>query len=170
MSQQTTKIYKRINQRLKQLRRVRKNVTHSAAETVYVSMIEPISLYCAPIYAGIYSYVSKLKKLKDKAKNTVRLTNHDNIERKIKIRTATEAFKYLNDIKNNGTVTNFNYFNHSIGTRGNGNRLVVLKSTNEAGRKSFIIQSALTYSLLPGILRKENSICRFKRILAETKF
>ena len=121
------------------------------------------------MYAGIYSYVSKLKKLEDKAKNTVRLTNHDNIERKIKIRTATEAFKYLNDIKNNGTVTNFNYFNHSIGTRGNGNRLV-LKSTNEAGRKSFIIQGALTYNLLPGVLMKENSICRFKRILAETKF
>ena len=72
-SQQTTKIYKRINQRLKQLRRVRKNLTHSAAETIYVSMIEPISLYCAPIYAGIYSYVNKLKKLEDKAKNIVRL-------------------------------------------------------------------------------------------------
>ena len=170
MSQQTTKTYKRINQRLKQLRRVRKNLTHSAAETVYVSMIEPISLYCAPIYAGIYSCVSKLLKLEGKAKNTVRLTNHDNIERKIKIRTATEVFKYLNGIKNNGTVINFNYFNHSIGTRGNGNRLVVLKSTNEAGRKSFIIQGALTYNLLPGVLMKENSICRFKRILAETKF
>ena len=151
MSQQTTKIYKRINQRLKQLRRVRKNVTHSAAETVYVSMIEPISLYCAPIYAGIYSCVSKLLKLEGKAKNTARLTNHDNIERKIKIRTATEVFKYLNGIKKNETVINFNYFNHSIGTRGNGNRLAVPKSANEAGPKSFIIQGALTYSLLSGI-------------------
>ena len=73
MSQQTTKICKRIIQRLKQLRRVRKNLTHSAPETIYVSMIEPISLYCAPIYAGIYSYVNKLKKLEDKAKNIVRL-------------------------------------------------------------------------------------------------
>ena len=73
MSQQTTKIYKRIHQRLKQLRRGRKNLTHSAAERIYVSMIEPISLYCAPIYAGIYSYVNKLKKLEDKAKNIVRL-------------------------------------------------------------------------------------------------
>ena len=58
--------------------------------------MEPISLYCAPIYAGIYSYVNKLKKLEHKAKNTVSLTNHDNIERKIKIRTATEVFKSLN--------------------------------------------------------------------------
>ena len=76
----------------------------------------------------------------------------------------------MNGIKKNETVINFNYFNHSIGTRGNGNRLAVPKSTNEAGRKSFIIQGALTYNLLPGVLMKENSICRFKRILAETKF
>ena len=92
MSQQMTKIYKRINQRLKQLRRVRKNLTRSAAETIYVCMIELISLYCAPIYAGIYFHVKKLKKLEDKAKNTVSLTNHDNIEVKIKTRTATEVF------------------------------------------------------------------------------
>ena len=170
MSQQSTKIYKRINQRLKQLRRVRKNLTHSADETTYVSKIEPISLYCALIHPDIYSYVNKLQKSEDKAKNTVRLTNHDNIERKIKIRTATEVFKYLNGIKKNETVINFNYFNHSIGTRGNGNRLAVPKSTNEAGRKSFIIQGALVYNFLPGIFRKENSICRFKRILAAAKF
>ena len=156
-----TKIYKRINQSLKQLRRVGKNLTHSAAETNYMSMIEPISLHCAPIYAGIYSHVNKLKKLEDKSKNTARLTNHDTIERKIKIWTATEMFKYLSGIKKNGIVTNFNFFNHSIGTRGNGNWLVVRKSINEAGRKSFIIQGAVTYSLLPGILRKENSISRF---------
>ena len=60
MSQQTTKIYKRINQRLKQLRRVRKTVTNSTAETIYVSMVEPISLYGTPIYACIYSYLNKL--------------------------------------------------------------------------------------------------------------
>ena len=122
------------------------------------------------IYAGNFSNTNKLKKLEDKAKHTVRLTNHNNIERKIKIRTATEVFKYLNGIKKNDTVVNFNYFNHSIGKTGNGNRLVVPKSTNEAGRKSFIIQGALVYNLLPGIFRKENSICRFKRILAAAKF
>ena len=99
------------------------------------------------------------------------LTNHDNIDRKkIKIRTATEVLKYLNGIKKNDTVIDFNYLNHSIGTRGNGNRLGVPKSTNKVRRKSLIFQGALTYNLLPGILRKENSICRFKRILAETKF
>ena len=100
----------------------------------------------------------------------MRLINHDNIGRKIKIRTAKEVFKYLNGIKKNGTVINFNYFNQSIGTRGNENRLVLPKSTDEARRKPFIVQGTLTYSLLPGILSKENSICRFKKILAETKF
>ena len=79
MSQQTTKIYKRINQRLKKLRTVRKNLTYSAAETIYVSMIELIPLYCAPIYAGIYSCVNKLKKSADKTKKIVSLTKHDNI-------------------------------------------------------------------------------------------
>ena len=68
MYQQTTKIYKRINRRLKQLREVRKNLTHSAPEIIHVSMVEAISLYCAPIHAGIYSYVNKLKKLDGKAK------------------------------------------------------------------------------------------------------
>ena len=62
-------------------------------------MIERFSLYCAPIYSAIYSYVNKLKKLEDKAKSTVSLTNHHNIKREIKIRTATEVFKYLNGIK-----------------------------------------------------------------------
>ena len=84
-------------------------------------MIERFSLYCAPIYSAIYSYVNKLKKLEDKAKSTVSLTNHNNIKREIKIRTATEVFKYLNGIKKNDIVVNFNYFNHSIDTRGNGN-------------------------------------------------
>ena len=99
------------------------------------------------------------------------LTNHDNIDReKIKIRNATEVLKYLNGIKKNDTVIDFNYFNNSIGTRGNGNRLGVPKSTNKVRQKSLTFQGALTYNLLPGILRKENSICRFKRILAETKF
>ena len=62
-------------------------------------MIERFSLYCAPIYGAIYSYVNKLKKLEDKTKSTVSLTNHNNIKRKIKIGTATEVFKYLNGIK-----------------------------------------------------------------------
>ena len=78
-------------------------------------MIQSISLYSAPIYAGIYSYINKLKKLEDKAKNTVRLA--DNIERKIKIRTATEVFIFLIGIKKNDTVINFNSFNHSIDAR-----------------------------------------------------
>ena len=121
MSQQTTKIYKRINQCLKKLRRVRKNVTNSTAETIFISMVEPISLYGTPIYACIYSYLNKLKKLEAKTKNTVRLINHDNIGRKMKIRTAKEVFKYFNGIKKNDTVINFNYFNHSIGMRGNEN-------------------------------------------------
>ena len=63
-------------------------------------MIEPMSLYCAPVYAGIYSYINKLKKLEDKGKNI----SYDNIERKIKIRTATEVFKCLNGIKKNDSV------------------------------------------------------------------
>ena len=68
MYQQTTKIYKRINQFLKQLGRLRKSLAHSAAKTMCVSMIQTISLYCAPIHAGIYSYVNKLKKLEAKQK------------------------------------------------------------------------------------------------------
>ena len=98
------------------------------------------------------------------------LTNHDNFERKVKIRPATEVSKYLNGIKKNDTVINFNYFDHSISVRGNGNCLVLPKSTNEAGRKSFIIQGALICNLLPGILREENTTCGCNWILAETKF
>ena len=70
----------------------------------------------------------------------------------------------MNGIKKNNDIINFKCFNHTIGTRGNGNRLIVPKSKNEAGRKSFIIQGALTFNMLPDNLRKEISICRFKSI------
>ena len=70
----------------------------------------------------------------------MRLTSHYNIERKIKICTATQVSKYLNFIKKNDTAMKFNYFNHCIITRGSGNRVLVPKSASKAGRRCTNIQ------------------------------
>ena len=64
----------------------------------------------------------------------------------------------------------FEKFHHGIGTRGNDNRFVIPKFKTEAGRKSFIVQGALVFNILPELIRKENSICRFKRLLSEFNF
>ena len=44
----------------------------------------------------------------------------------------------------NGDIIRFEHFHHCIGTRGNGNRLVIPRSKTEAGRRSFIVQGALS--------------------------
>ena len=129
-------------------------------------MIEPIALYCAPIYPGITSYINKLTNLEDKGYRIINCTKPKSFDSKIKERTATEVFKYLNKIKNNEIIT-FSTFNHSIGTRGNGNRLIIPKSINEAGRKSFTIQGALAYNMLPVSTRNQSSLCMFKRDLKD---
>ena len=148
MSDQTSKVHKRVNQRVNLLKRVRINLSPSAAQTIYNSMIEPIAFYCAPIYSGIAPFINKLTILENKVHTVINCPKRNKFENKIKQRTVVEVFKYLHGIKKNEPTINFELFNHSFGTRGNGNRLVVPKSKNEAGRRSFVVQGALTYNFI----------------------
>ena len=51
--EQASKVLKRIIQRINKMKGVRGNITPLTAKTIYLSMIEPILLYCAPVYLGI---------------------------------------------------------------------------------------------------------------------
>ena len=168
MSEQTTKVCKKITKRLKLLNRVRENLSQAAASAIYNSMIEPIAFYCAPIYLGIDPYLDKLTRLQNKARRVINCANQQSIVEKIKRQSVTEVFKYLHGLKKNQSTINFKFFDHSIHTRGNGDRLVIPKLNNEAGRRSFVVQGALAFNTLPVELRKERSICRFKQNLANS--
>ena len=164
MSDQTSKVFKKVNQRVNLLKIVRINIESSSAHTIYRSMIEPIMLYCAPLYPGIAPLRSKLTKLENKAYEIIGTKNLKPINRKTKERTAVEAFKYLHGIKRNADIKRFEHSHHCIGTRGNGNRLVMPRSKTEAGRRSFIVQGALVFNELP------EPICNFKRSISDFKF
>ena len=81
----------------------------------------------------------------------------------------SKVFKYLRAIKCNDTIS-FKIFNHTIETRGNGNRLIIQKSKNEAGKRSFNVQGALLFNKLPKSLSTKISICNFKRHLNNFNF
>ena len=84
-------------------------------------------------------------------------------------RSAIEVFKHIHQLKKNNIIK-FDVFQHNIFTRGNGNRLVIPKSNNEAGRRSFNTQGALIFNLLPEHIRNEKSILLFKRLIKNFKF
>ena len=89
----TKKWFKRINQKLNLLRRVRSQLTSNAANNIYRLMIEPIMLYCAPIYAGVQTFHTKSIQVERKASKIV--VKSENISNKIKQRTVIKVFKYL---------------------------------------------------------------------------
>ena len=98
-------------------------------------MIIPMMLYCSPVYLGLPGVHQKFTKLEFRAYKTIKtqpqITN--TITNKMKQRSAIEVFKHIHQLKKNNIIK-FNVFQHNISTRGNGNRLVIPKSNNEAGR------------------------------------
>ena len=47
----------------------------------------------------------------------------------------------------------------NLNTRGNNSKVIIPKTTTEACRKSFTMQGALVFKLLPNSIRDENSYC-----------
>jgi len=162
LAEQSIKIVKRANQRVNLLKRIRTNISSTTAQTIYRSMIEPIILYCAPIYLGIIPIQKKLSRIEIKAYDIINIPITKNIVNKLNERSAIEVFKYVRGIKCSNNI-HFKFFNHAIETRGNGNRLIIPKTKNEAGKRSFSVQGALIFNQLPKSLRTETSICNFKR-------
>ena len=80
---------------------------------------------------------------------------------KLKERSATEVFKYLNGTKKSNVIQ-FQQFNHKISTRGNGTRLIIHKANIEAGKRAFSVQGALLFNELPEKFRKEASLINLK--------
>ena len=119
----------------KQIVPIKTCFTSATTNIIYNSMIIPMMLYCSPVYLGLPGVHQKFTKLEFRAYKTIKtqpqITN--TITNKMKQRSAIEVFKHIHQLKKNNIIK-FNVFQHNISTRGNGNRLVIPKSNNEAGR------------------------------------
>ena len=170
-SEQLSEVSKKVSQRINMLKRVRINITSATTNIIYNSMIAPMMLYCSPVYLRLPGVHQKFTKPESRAYKTIKtqpqITN--TITNKMKQRSAIEVFKHIHQLKKNNIIK-FDVFQHNISTRGNGNRLVIPKSNNEAGRRSFNTQGALIFNLLPEHIRNEKSILLFKRLIKNFKF
>ena len=168
-SEQLSKVSKKLSQRINMLKRVRVNITSATANIIYNSMIAPMMLYCSPVYFRLPGVHQKFTKLETRAYKTIKIRLQNTITNKIKQRSAVEVFKHIHQLKKNDIIK-FDVFQHNISTRGNGNRLVIPKSKNEAGRRSFNAQGALIFNSLPEHMLNEKSILICKRLVKKFKF
>ena len=168
-SAQLSKVSKKLSQRINMLKKFRLNITSATANLIYNSMIAPMMLYCFPVYLGSPSVHQNFTKLETTAYKTIKTQLQNTITNNIKQRSAVEVFKHIHQLKKNDLIK-FDLFQHNISTCGNGNRLVVPKSKNEAGRRPFNTQGALTYNSLPQHVLNEKSILIFKGLVKNLKF
>ena len=154
-SEQLSKVSKKLSQWINMLKRVMVNITSATANIIYNSMIAPMMLYCSPVYLRLPSVHQKFTKLETRAYKTITIRLQNTITNKIKQRSAVEVFKHIHQLKKNDIIK-FDAYQHNISTRGNGNRLVIPKSKNEAGRRSFNTQGALYSIHYPNICEMKN--------------
>ena len=70
------RVYKRISSRIALLRRIRFSISPTVANSIYTAMINPLFLYCYPIFSGINTTWSlKFQRLKNKSNAIVNLTS-----------------------------------------------------------------------------------------------
>ena len=168
-SEQLSIVSKKLSQRINRLKRVRLNITSATANLIYNSMIAPMMLYCFPAYLGLPGAHQNFTKLETRAYKTIKTQLENSITNKIKQRSAVEVFKHIHQLKKNDSMK-FDAFQHNISTRGNGKCLVVPKSKNEAGRRSFNTKGALIFNSFPEHVQNEKSILIFKRFVTNFKF
>ena len=71
------------------------------AATIHHTMIEPIMLYCAPIYLGITFYHQKIAQIESRACEISNNGMTKPIVSKLNERSATEVFKQIDCTKKN---------------------------------------------------------------------
>ena len=81
---------------------------------------------------------------------------------------ALEVFKCLNGIAPKAFGDYFTRQNHKVNTRKNNKSLVVPKVRTETGRKTFSLQGAKIFNILPNSLQIEKSLLRFKASSKDT--
>ena len=99
LAEQSAKALKKVSQRINLLKRVRSNLSSKTAATIYHTMIEPIMLYCAPIYLGIKLHHQKTAQSKSKASKIINSDMMKPIVSKLKDSSATKVFKHISGAK-----------------------------------------------------------------------
>ena len=164
---QVNKLYKRITSRINLLSRIRHAISPTAAESIYSTMINPLLLYCYPIYAGLScSNKSRLQSLQDRAKvivSTERSKIWLPVETQRKQRMAIDVFKSVHKIGLEENHELFNLVCHQKNTRSNGSLIRLPTVKTEAGRKSCNYQAGIAFNELVPSLRNEKSFVVFKR-------
>lgn len=165
--QHVNNTYKKCSIRLKLLSRVRQNIGPYVANTIYNSMIKPITLYCYPVLSGISKSLSnKLESIQERAMKIIAKPGlvHlelDSITSVRKRRIAVDVFKSLHQICPE-SISVFKRLTHGRNTRGNGSSVMIPKVRTTFARKSFAYQGGIIFNELDKSLRDETSLLRFK--------
>ena len=167
-SEQLSKVSKKLSQRINMLKRVRRSIMSATTNLIYNSMIAPMMLYCFPVYLGLPDVHQNFRKLETRAYKTIKTASKCN-RKQDQTKISSSSLQQIHQLKKSDLIK-FDVFQHNTSTRGNGNGLAVLKSKNEAGRRSFNTRGALIFNSLPEHVRNEKSIRTFKRLVKDFKF
>ena len=171
LNEQYQKIYKRICSRIKLLKRVRHNLTPTAAEQIYCSVIKPMYLYCSSIYTNqSNTWKCKFESLHNRARFIVghNSTTWPTLETERKRKVCIDVFKRLHGI-DKISETKYEMKNHRYKTSNN-NTLRLPKIKLESGRKTTNYQGASIFNELPSNAREEIYFSKFKRFIKEHNF
>jgi hypothetical protein len=166
LKQQIDKIYKKASTRLKLLKRIRYNIPPFVAQTIYTSMIQPLTMYCCQILCNLKrTNLDKLQRIQDRAHKIINAEGIGTCPDMLTLRNqriAVEVYKSLHKIGPACMTGQFTLQSHSINTRGNCSLLTLPKVKSEAGRSMFSFQGALIYNSIDKSIRDEKSFANFK--------
>ena len=121
MNEHYTKVSKRINTRIKLLKKIRHEISPSVAEQIYNSIIKPIFLYCSTVNLGqSQTWSNRFEKLQNRAKTVVgqNASNWPSIKVERMRRISLEVYKDIHGL-NTINPTTYDIIDHSINTRSN---------------------------------------------------
>ena len=172
MNEHYTKVSKRINTRIKLLKKIRHEISPSVAEQIYNSIIKPIFLYCSTVNLGqSQTWSNRFEKLQNRAKTVVgqNASNWPSIKVERMRRISLEVYKDIHGL-NTINPTTYDIIDHSINTRGNNSSIRLPKIRTEAARKTVYYQGAIIFNMLPANARNERSFSNFKRFIKNHNF
>lgn len=146
-------VYKKASGRLSLMKRLRSNLTVSAALSIYKAMLLPIFTYCS-IVTAVYSksFEMKISRFEERAYVIIGRKSKATIRTIQKKRLCTQVYKCINK----DTCKNFHsYFEIMTNNTRNKNYLLRLPKVKlEGTKKSFKFLGAKTFNKLPLVIRK----------------
>jgi hypothetical protein len=172
LNEHYTKVSKRINTRIKLLKKIRHEIPPYVAEQIYNSIIKPIFLYCSTVNLGqSHTWSNRFEKLQNQAKIVIgrNASNWSSIEVERKRKIALEVYKNIHGLNKIKSAT-YDIIDHSINTRGNKSTIRLPKIRTETARKISHYQGAIIYNMLPANARNELCFSNFKRFIKNYHF